>query len=85
MTDDEVRVENLESGEHLVEVAGLEFLLSRNGDGGFLELCVLHSVLEVDFLEVKDYVGDIFLNTGYGIEFMFNAVDLNRSDRITFE
>ena len=37
MTDDEVRVENLESGEHLVEVAGLEFLLSRNGDGGFLD------------------------------------------------
>ena len=42
-------------------------------------------MFEVDLLEVEDDVGDIFLNAGYGIEFVFNAVDFYRRYRVAFE
>ena len=85
MTNDFIGVENLEAREGFANVTGLEHLLTRNGDGSFFGINVLGSLLEVDLLEVEDYVGHILFYAGDGIKFVFHAVDFNRCDGIAFE
>ena len=73
MTDNQLRVQDLEAYEQLVEVAGLQLcgILDRNGD--LLSLKVLYYLLESYLLQVQYNVGDIFLDSRHGSKLMLNA------------
>ena len=85
MTDDLLRIEDLEARQGLANVTGLEHLLTRHGDGCLFGLGIFGHLLEVNLLQVKDYVGNIFLNTWNGIKLVFHSVDFDCRDGITFK
>ena len=85
MTNHEVGIEDFKSRKGFADVAGLELFLTRHGDGRLFRIGVFNQLFEVDFLEVKDDVGDVFLNTGNGIELVANAVDSDARDGEAFE
>ncbi len=85
MTDHQLGIHHFESVESLGDVAGREHFFPRYGNGDTLVLGLFDFLFEVDLLEVENDVRDIFLNAGNGIEFVFNAVDFDRGDRVALQ
>ena len=85
MTDDQVGIEHFETGEHLGDVAGGEHFLTRHIDESLFAIGVFDYLFEINFLEVEDDVGNIFLHARYSVEFVLDAINLDGRDGITFK
>jgi hypothetical protein len=85
MTNDKIGIENFKPLESFAYVAGFEYFRTRNSDSSFFEVGVFNGLFENYLLEVKDDVSNVFFNAGDGIEFVFNAVNFDRRDGVTFK
>ena len=85
MADDKVGVQDFESWEDFADVTGCELFLTWHSDGCFLKLGLFNCLLEIDFFEVKDDVGHIFLDTGDSVKLVAHAVDADRRYSEAFE
>ena len=75
MTDNEVGVEYFKTGEGFGYVTCFEFFCSCHGYPDLFVFNVIIKALKVDFLEVKDNVSNIFLNSGHSVKFVFHTVN----------
>ena len=85
MTDNQFGVEDLESGQGIAQVAGGQHLAVSYGDGGAFVNSAFDNLLEVYLLQVKNDVGNVFLNAGNGVKLVLHSVDADRGDGKAFK
>ena len=66
MTNHQIGIQHLKSGQILANVCGFEFCRILDRDTDFLVLEFFYYLLEAYLLQIQDDVGDIFFYTGNG-------------------
>ena len=65
MTNHQIGIQHLKSGQILAYVCGFEFSRILDRDTDFLVLEFFYNLLEPHLLQVQDNVGHVFLYTRY--------------------
>ena len=85
MTDFKLGVENLETVEVTIEVAGFEDRLTNDDERDFLVFELFDLAAEADLLQFKDDVGHVFNHAGKRGEFVVNTFNADGSDCKAFK
>ena len=85
VTNNQIRVQYLESRDEFLKICCFELFLPTNRDGYFFFFRLLNLSFKSDLFKVQNDLCNVFYNTGNRREFVFYIFQFNRSNCKSFQ